>query len=525
MAENHAVQAQAQKTTWNIPFLVVFSGARSLFKLDDLGLEILRIALPAALALAADPIASLIDTAFIGHLGAVEIAAVGVAISIINQANKVTIFPLVNITTSFVAEEDTVKKMAESSSSSVPVKGDDDKKDNPEGSELEKMENGLATRNETKESAQEDDPKTNVGKSPIPTDTNANKKKTKREKRNIPSASTALAMGTILGLLQTAFLMLLAKHMLGLMGIKSGSPMLSPALKYLVLRALGAPAVLLSLAMQGVFRGLKDTTTPLYATAIGDLANIILDPIFIFACHWGVSGAAIAHVISQYLLAAILFFKLVGKVELVPPSLKDLQFSRFLKNGFWLLARVIAVTFCVTLGASLAARLGATTMAAFQAILACAFAEKDYKKAKATAARVLQMGVVMGYGLAAVVGVGLYFGSGVFSKDKNVIRLITIGVPFVAGTQPINSLAFVLDGVNFGASDFSYSAYSMVLVAVLTVVTEFLLSKSNGYIGIWIALSIFMVLRTIAGLWRMGTGTGPWSFLRIKKPNKLESTS
>lgn len=32
-------------------------------------MEILRIAFPAALALAADPIASLIDTAFIGHLG------------------------------------------------------------------------------------------------------------------------------------------------------------------------------------------------------------------------------------------------------------------------------------------------------------------------------------------------------------------------------------------------------------------------------------------------------------------------
>lgn len=45
-----------------------------------------------------------------------------------------------------------------------------------------------------------------------------------------------------------------------------GSPMLSPAKKYLTLRALGAPAVLLSLAMQGVFRGFKDTKTPLYAT-------------------------------------------------------------------------------------------------------------------------------------------------------------------------------------------------------------------------------------------------------------------
>ena len=117
--------------------------------------------------------------------------------------------------------------------------------------------------------------------------------------------------------------------------------MMSPAKKYLTLRSLGAPAVLLSLAMQGVFRGFKDTKTPLYATGkqnlinyfplyiytymneikskknkksstlfflvnilwiktvAGDLANIILDPIFIFVCRLGVSGAAIAHVLSQ----------------------------------------------------------------------------------------------------------------------------------------------------------------------------------------------------------------------------------
>lgn len=37
--------------------------------MDELGQEILRIAVPAALALAADPLASLVDTAFIGRLG------------------------------------------------------------------------------------------------------------------------------------------------------------------------------------------------------------------------------------------------------------------------------------------------------------------------------------------------------------------------------------------------------------------------------------------------------------------------
>ncbi|MBA0677255.1 hypothetical protein Goari_018673, partial [Gossypium aridum] len=73
---------------------------------------------------------------------------------------------------------------------------------------------------------------------------------------------------------------------------------------------------------------------------------------------------------------------------------------------------------------------------------------------------------------------------------------------FIAVTQPINTLAFVFDGVNYGASDFAYSAYSMVLVAVVSIFCLFILSSSDGYIGIWIALTIFMNLRVFAGLLR-----------------------
>lgn len=36
-----------------------------------------------------------------------------------------------------------------------------------------------------------------------------------------------------------------------------------------------------------------------FETVAGDLANVALDPILIFVCHMGVSGAAIAHVLSQ----------------------------------------------------------------------------------------------------------------------------------------------------------------------------------------------------------------------------------
>jgi hypothetical protein len=106
---------------------------------------------------------------------------------------------------------------------------------------------------------------------------------------------------------------------------------------------------------------------------------------------------------------------------------------------------------------------------------------------------------------------------------------------FVAGTQTINALAFVFDGINFGASDYTYSAYSMVQqipshprwqaaasilalkllprlnqshvnlqvgVASISIPCLVYLSAHNGFIGIWIALTIYMSLRTIASTWR-----------------------
>ncbi|KAL0371111.1 UNVERIFIED_CONTAM: protein DETOXIFICATION 42 [Sesamum angustifolium] len=518
----------------SIPLFIFFKDFRSVFKLDELGLEITRIALPAALALTADPVASLVDTAFIGQIGAVELAAVGVAIALFNQVSRIAIFPLVSVTTSFVAEEDTITK------------------DVADFKDSESLENGSSLDSENKMLI----PQTDSDKKMRKLQSGSNSfeiSKTEQGKKQIASASSALIIGAVLGILQAAFLILAAKPLLSFMGVKPVSSEMSyPAEQYLKLRSLGAPAVLLSLAMQGVFRGLKDTKTPLYATGkypytlknvlktnnkpssvsnqlpyldtlvVGDLANIVLDPIFMFFQARSQRRGHCTCYLSQ-------------GVNLIPPSLKYLQFERFLKNGFLLLTRVIAVTFCVTLAASMAARLGSTQMAAFQvclqvwlatslladglavagqAILASAFARKDYSWATATASRVLQLGIALGLVLAVVLGFGLHFGARIFTKDADVLHLIGVGIPFVAATQPINTLAFVFDGVNFGASDFAYSAYSMVTVAIISIITLLALCSSSGFVGIWSALTIYMSLRAFAGFWRIGTGTGPWAFLR-----------
>ncbi|XP_013628386.1 PREDICTED: MATE efflux family protein FRD3 isoform X1 [Brassica oleracea var. oleracea] len=510
-----------------IPFLVIFKDLTHVFSKDAIGREILGIAFPAALALAADPIASLIDTAYIGRLGAVELAAVGVSIAIFNQASRITIFPIVSVTTSFVAQEDTMEKMKE----------DEAKKNKLVHANTlavqDSLEKGIASPTSNNINQPQQTPALDAKPS-------CGNKANKKEKKNIKSASTAMIIGLILGLVQAIVLIFSSKVLLGVMGVKPNSAVLSPAHKYLTIRSLGAPALLLSLSMQGIFRGFKDTKTPLYATIVADVINIILDPIFIFVLHLGVSGAAIAHVISQYFMTLILFIRLASKVNLMPPNFGALQFGKFLKNGGLLLARTIAVTFCQTLAAAMAARLGTIPMAAFQiclqvwlttslladglavagqAILACSFAEKDYNKVSSAASRVLQMGFVLGLGLSVFVGLGLYFGAGIFTKDPAVIHLIAIGIPFVAATQPINSLAFVLDGVNFGASDFAYTAYSMVGVAAISIAAIIYMAKFNGFLGIWIALTIYMGLRAITGIARIATGTGPWRYLRGRSPS------
>ena len=57
-------------------------------------------------------------------------------------------------------------------------------------------------------------------------------------------------------------------------------------------------------------------TTGMLSITIGAVANLILDPIFIFALHLGIKGAAIATVISQCLSAGFVLYFLMKKAEI-----------------------------------------------------------------------------------------------------------------------------------------------------------------------------------------------------------------
>lgn len=74
----------------------------------------------------------------------------------------------------------------------------------------------------------------------------------------------------------------------------------------------------------------------------------------------------------------------------------------------------------------------------------------------------------------------------------------------------MNAIAFVLDGLYYGVSDFEYAAYSMVVAALIS--SAFLLFSAPvfGLPGVWTGLFLFMSLRVVAGSWRLATRNGPW---------------
>ena len=85
------------------------------------------------------------------------------------------------------------------------------------------------------------------------------------------------------------------------------------AMDYLSIYLLGTMFVELALGLNAFIICQSQPRIAMFSVLIGAVANIVLDPVFIFGLHLGVKGAAIATVISQGLSAAWVMSFLLGK--------------------------------------------------------------------------------------------------------------------------------------------------------------------------------------------------------------------
>ena len=105
-----------------------------------------------------------------------------------------------------------------------------------------------------------------------------------------------------------------ARPLLILFGASSEA--LTYALPYLMVYLIGTLPSMLSVGMNPFINAQGYSVIGMISVAIGAVANLLLDPLFIFVLGFGIRGAAIATVISQVLSAVFVLYFLTKKSEL-----------------------------------------------------------------------------------------------------------------------------------------------------------------------------------------------------------------
>ena len=124
---------------------------------------------------------------------------------------------------------------------------------------------------------------------------------------------TSFSMLTLCSILLMLTGLIFAKPILTLFGADREN--LGYACPYLMIYLLGTFPSMVATGMNPFINAQGYATTGMISVVIGAVANLILDPIFIFAFGMGIQGAAIATVISQILSAAFVLHFLLCKAE------------------------------------------------------------------------------------------------------------------------------------------------------------------------------------------------------------------
>lgn len=157
--------------------------------------EFFIIAIPALIQLAAEPLAGLIDTIYLGRLGPAVLGGVGVAISAQYAVNKLYNDPLLRTSISLVASKD-----------------------------------GIETTTNDTDNLNDNDTK---------------KRNTNKEQELSIAVSTALLLALIVGIIQWIIYMIFTDTIANLMGIYSTNEMWISCIDYMKIRSFGAPAATL----------------------------------------------------------------------------------------------------------------------------------------------------------------------------------------------------------------------------------------------------------------------------------------
>jgi putative MATE family efflux protein len=405
--------------------------------------EIVRLALPALGALAAEPLYILADTAIVGHLGRPQIAALGLAGTVL--AGAFTIFNFLTYGTTAVVAR--------------------------------------ASGAGQKEQAAR-------------------------------LAAQALWVSLGIGVVLLVACQIVAEPLLAGLGGHGRSGHF--ALVYFRIAAFGLPAALVALAGQGYLRGVSNLRRPLEIVVAANVANLVLEVVFVYVFHWGIAGSAAGTAIAQVGMGVAFVVELLRPhAPSRRPSWREMR--PMVRVGRQIFVRTAALYASFLVAASVLARMGDAQIGAHQiayqvflfialvldavaiagqVIVGRMLGAGDAEGSYAAALRMIGWSVVIGLAFAAVLAPLSYALPQAFTGDPRVLHQAALLWPFLVVMQPLGGAVFALDGILIGAGDTRFLMWSMLAASGLFVTLAALaLAFGWGIVGVWAALDVLIVAR------------------------------
>jgi putative MATE family efflux protein len=301
---------------------------------------------------------------------------------------------------------------------------------------------------------------------------------------------------------------------------------------YYSIRVWGFPLTLFAFAVMGIFRGLQNTYWPMMIAITGATLNIGLDFLLVYGLKgilspMGLEGAAWASLISQGVMAIMSLYLLISKthISLLPRLPVHPELGRLIGMSLNLFVRAVALNITLVLAVREATALGdryigAHTIAINLWLFAAFFIDgygaagnimggrllgaKDYPNLWQLARKIMLYGIGVSLVLMAI-GAILYHPLGkLFSNEEEVLTTFYSIFFIVLLALPINTVAFVFDGLFKGLGEMKYLRNVLLSATFLGFIPTLYLGQllDLGLYGIWIAITVWMTIRGGALVWK-----------------------
>jgi len=294
---------------------------------------------------------------------------------------------------------------------------------------------------------------------------------------------------------------------------------------YFSVRCFGFPLSLATLAMFGAFRGLQNTLWAMIISLVGGGLNLILDFLLVFGIEGiipglGVVGAAYATLIAQVVMFLMAAYMLVKHTPFDFKIYKKVSFEmrNFIVMCFNLILRTIALNIAVYFSDVFAASYGVKYSTAHSilvniwlftsffldgysnagnAISGKLLGQKNYLGLWKLTWDVSKIGLKVSAILVIILLIFYPIIGSLFSNDIEVVNIFESIFWLLIISLPINSVAYVLDGVFKGMGEATLLRNALIIATFVGFLPVVYFCDYFGLsiFSVWIAFIVWMVFR------------------------------